>query len=74
MTEALFYILLSGQIWNVCSIKCWNCGYAEDDLGNRVRIPNIFQDKNISFCGDFIDQPTEKNLTKDYPNVTFNFV
>ena len=66
--------MLSGQILMVYSIKCWNCGYAEDDLKNRVPIPNMYEDENISFCDDFIHPTEDANLTKDYPRVNLHFV
>ena len=55
---------------NVYSIKCWSCGYAEDEDGNRMEIPAKFQDQNVPFCDDFIDTSKIKNLTKEYPKVS----
>ena len=62
-------LLLCTQLSNIYSIKCWSCGYAEDEDGNRIPIPSKFRDQNIPFCEDFIDENSDKNLTKEYPKV-----
>ena len=68
-TGAFLGIILYMHISTVYSIQCWNCGYAEDQMGNRIPIPIMFQDKSVSFCGDFVSETTNKNSTKDYPKV-----
>ena len=69
MRTLILCLLLCIKVSNVYSIKCWSCGYAEDEDGNRMEIPAKFQDQNVSFCDDFIDASKIKNLTKEYPKV-----
>ena len=62
-------MLVFAQFSNVYSIKCWSCGYAEDENGNRIAIPSQFQDQNVPFCGVFIEETKDENMTKEYPKV-----
>ena len=66
---AILSLILSMQLSIVHSIKCWNCGYAEDEKGNRMKIPVMFDDKGIPFCDDFINGTANTNSAKDYPKV-----
>ena len=70
---AILSLILSMEVSIVHSIKCWNCGYAEDEMGNRMKIPVMFDDKGVSFCDDFIDGTANTNSTKDYPKVRTEF-
>ena len=69
MNNAIVILLVIAPFAQVYSIKCWSCGYAEDENGNRMEIPTEFQDQSVPFCGDFINESKMKNLTKEYPKV-----
>ena len=69
MNIAIVILLVLAPFAQVYSIKCWSCGYAEDENGNRMEIPPEFLDQSVPFCGDFIDESKIKNLTKEYPKV-----
>ena len=69
MNIPIVILLVLAPFAQVYSIKCWSCGYAEDENGNRIEIPTEFQDQSVPFCGDFINENKMKNQTKEYPKV-----
>ena len=69
LTSIFFGVWILAQIQNTISITCWNCGYAKDVNENQIPIPEAFQDGNISFCNNFVDENEDSDVTKNYPEV-----
>ena len=69
LTSIFFGVWIVAQIQNTVSITCWDCGYAKDLNGNQIPIPELFQDGNISFCNNFVDENEKSDVKKNYPEV-----
>ena len=69
LTSIFFGVWIVAQIQNTVSITCWDCGYAKDLNGNQIPIPELFQDGNISFCNNFVDENEKSDVKKYYPEV-----
>ena len=69
LTSIFFGVWIVAQIQNTVSITCWDCGYAKDLNGNQIPIPELFQDGNISFCNNFVDENKKSDVKKNYPEV-----
>ena len=69
LTSIFFGVWFVAQIQNTVSITCWDCGYAKDLNGNQIPIPELFQDGNISFCNNFVDENEKSDVKKNYPEV-----
>ena len=74
LTSIFFEVWIVAQIQNTVSITCWDCGYAKDLNGNQIPIPELFQDGNISFCNNFVDENEKSDVTKNYPEVNNDIV
>ena len=70
LTSIFFGVWIVAQIQNTVSITCWDCGYAKDLNGNQIPIPELFQDGNISFCNNFVDENEKSDVKKNYPEVS----
>ena len=56
LNSIFFGVWILARIQNTVSITCWDCGYANDLNGNQIPIPEAFQDGNISYCNNFVDE------------------